>query len=141
MYREGGGGQELGTGLRTSEGKPPAGPHIMYERWEVRAVLNPRCHYLPLTRLILGLRVGRTHVYFHTCWLIRPPPPALLHLSPDLSKITRRKQHFDHQLGRLPTVAVYKENPHKFYLHVLHSPPEIHHTYLKGEALTQLVLI
>lgn len=68
-------------------------------------------------------------------------PHPHLYFSPDLSKITRRKQHFDHQLGRRPTVAVYKENQHKFYLHVFHWPPGIHHTYLKGAALEQLVLL
>jgi len=57
VYREGGGGQELGTGLRTSEGKPTAGPCIMYERdGKSEQSLPPRCHYLPIKRRILGLK-------------------------------------------------------------------------------------
>lgn len=78
------------------------------------------------------------HTDFPTCWLTDQLP--LLHLFPSLSKIARGKEHFDHQLGRFPMAAVYKENQHKFCLNVLHSSPEIHFTYLKGEALERLAL-
>lgn len=70
-------------------------------------------------------------------------PPKLYFTSPQISakQQGRNRKTLTPQLGRFPTAAACRENQHKFYLGVLHWPPEIHLTHLEGEAFELLLLI
>ena len=121
---------KLQTGFRATEGKPLSRRSYTRDKSE-QSLLH--CVFICLSKdgcqgfqwagSVYICRLG--FLYSTSC---PPCPQPLLHLPPDLSKITREKQHLDHQLGRIPTSAVDKENQHKFCLNVLHRHPEIHLT-------------
>lgn len=73
-------------------------------------------------RWILGGRASRKYACFQIFYLPLPPTSV----SP-----------LDHQLGRIPTVTVYKVIQRKFHLTMSAWPPQIHLICLDGEALTR----
>lgn len=68
-----------------------------------------------------------------------PSPTNLCFTSPHIAskQASEKKQQFDHHLGRIPTVTVYKVIQRKFHLTMSAWPPQIHLIGLDGEALTR----
>lgn len=67
------------------------------------------------------LGVGWIFIHF-LMFLLTLTLTLQLRLSPNLMQISKNKNKkcSDNQLGRIPSVTVYKENQHKFHLNALH---------------------
>lgn len=102
----------------------------------------PLTVFMPVKNGCYDLEMPGSQCIFRLVGLLSPPP-KLYFTSPQTSakEQGRNRKNFDPQLGRFPMAAACRENQHKFYLGVLHWPPEIHLTHLEGEAFELLLLI